>query len=214
VGSLVADYARRWGFGVECCDPPRQRAGERGFVTLGEVAARCDIVTFHTPLTRAGDDATWHLADRRFFDTLRPAALLLNAARGEVVDTQALLHAIENNATTCCIDTWEGEPAIDRRLSERALLATPHIAGYSAQGKANATSMVVEAVARGFGLPLEGWYPDGEVMRVVPRPIAWDELRATIGSRFDIAALSRTLKSAPDRFERLRNDYPYRQEYF
>ena len=104
------------------------------------------------------------------------------------------------------------DPDIDRRLLAGAILATPHIAGYSAQGKANATAMAVGAVARRFALPLEGWYP--AVAPSHPRPIGWDELAATIGARYDIAAESDTLKRHPERFEALRNGYSYREEYF
>ena len=110
------------------------------------------------------------------------------------------------------LDVWEHEPDIDRRLLAGAILATPHIAGYSAQGKANATAMAVGAVARRFALPLEGWYP--AVAPSHPRPIGWDELAATIGARYDIAAESDTLKRHPERFEALRNGYSYREEYF
>ena len=110
------------------------------------------------------------------------------------------------------LDVWEHEPDIDRRLLAGAILATPHIAGYSAQGKANATAMAVGAVARRFALPLEGWYP--AVAPSHPRPIGWDELAATIGARYDIAAESDTLKRYPERFEALRNGYSYREEYF
>ena len=101
---------------------------------------------------------------------------------------------------------------LDPALLENALLATPHIAGYSEQGKANATAMAVGAVARRFALPLEGWYP--AVAPSHPRPIGWDELAATIGARYDIAAESDTLKRYPERFEALRNGYSYREEYF
>ena len=228
VGSLVAQYAAAWGFRVVCCDPPRQRAGERWgeklsermgsgsheFVSLAEVASQADIVTFHTPLTHTGQDATFHLADSGFFDALRPGALLLNSSRGEVVDTTALLAAVQAGRCSCCIDTWEHEPAIDRDLLSRALVATTHIAGYTAQGKANAASMAVQAVAAEFGFPLTEWYPYDAVSKVEPAAIEWDRMCRTIGSRFDIAAETQALKTTPENFEAIRNGYPYRQEYF
>jgi erythronate-4-phosphate dehydrogenase len=217
VGSLVAEYARAWGFEVLCCDPPRRRLPgfdfrqftPNPFVDLAELASRADIITFHTPLTFEGEDATFHLAGEDFFSKVKRGALILNSSRGEVVDTRAAMRSECDFA----IDTWEDEPHIDRDFLSRALLATPHIAGYTVQGKANATAAVVHAVAREFGLPLGDWYPR-EVTPTVPRPISWEELRETITGYFDIAAETRALKSAPSDFEQLRNNYRFRQEYF
>ncbi len=206
VGSLVAEYARKWGFEVLCCDPPR---AVQGFVSLDEIAVRADIITFHTPLTFEGPDATYHLADDNFFSKVKPGAMILNSSRGEVVDTRALM----NSGCDFCIDTWEHEPDIDREMLHRAFLATPHIAGYSIQGKANATAAAVRAIAKEFEMPLEGWYP-AEMHPTVPQPIKWEELCATIYDYFDIAAETHTLKSAPEKFEQLRNNYRFREEYF
>lgn len=219
VGSLIAKYAAEWGFGVVCCDPPRRRAGERDpngseFVNFGEITSRADIITFHTPLTMEGSDKTYHLANRAFFATTKPRALILNSSRGEVVDTVALNEALAAGRCSACLDTWENEPTIDGGALARAMLATPHIAGYSAQGKANAASMSVQAIAREFELPLTDWYPHADVLKITPTPISWDELRRTILSHYDIAADSAALKSSPSRFEELRNSYEYRQEYF
>lgn len=205
IGSLVRDYARSWGFRVLCCDPPRQRAGEEGLVEMDRIAAEADIVTLHVP----SDATTRHLVDGNFVAALDRHATIINTSRGEVVDGRALLAA----GLPCALDVWEGEPAVDRTLLSRALIATPHIAGYSAQGKAAASAMAVSAVARRFGLPLEGWYPHG-VEPSCPRPIGWDELRRTIGSRFDIAGLTQRLKSSPADFELIRDGYDYRTEYF
>jgi len=108
---------------------------------------------------------------------------------------------------------WEHEPQIDGRLLERALLATPHIAGYSAQGKANASSAVVRALSREFGLPPAEWYPS-EVAPCTPRTLSWQALCSTIDGHFDIAALSRELKRRPGEFEAMRDQYRYREEYF
>ena len=148
------------------------------------------------------------MADEALLRRLKPMAVVINSSRGEVVDGDALLRS----GRPYVLDVWEHEPDIDRRLLAGAILATPHIAGYSAQGKANATAMAVGAVARRFALPLEGWYP--AVAPSHPRPIGWDELAATIGARYDIAAESDTLKRYPERFEALRNGYSYREEYF
>lgn len=216
VGSLVAEYARDWGFDVLRCDPPRARAegAAAGFVGFDEIVRRCDIVTFHTPLTRTGPDATYQMADAAFFETIRPGTLIINTSRGEVIDSRLLLSAVAARRCECCIDTWENEPDIDRALLADSLLATPHIAGYTAQGKANAAAAVVRAVAGEYSLPLKLWYPEESVMRVEPRLISWKTLQATIGQYFDILSQSRALKADPERFEEFRNTYIYRQEYF
>ena len=204
VGELVREYAASWGFRVLTCDPPRAARDGGDFVPLEEVMRQSDLITFHTPL----DATTRHMAGEAFFRRLKPDATIINSSRGEVVDGDALLHS--NHPYV--LDVWEHEPDLDRRLLAEAILATPHIAGYSAQGKANATAMAVEALARRFSLPLEGWYP--AVVPSQPRPIGWDELTATIGTHYDISAESDTLKRRPERFEELRNGYAYREEYF
>ena len=111
------------------------------------------------------------------------------------------------------IDVWENEPRIDHRLLDKAFIATPHIAGYSAQGKANATAAVVRAAARHFALPLEGWYPP-QATPVERRPITWEQMCQSIGRYFDIAQQTRSLKASPETFESMRNNYHLRQEYF
>lgn len=205
VGSLVSEYARSWGFRVLCCDPPREAAGERGFVGMEQIAAEADIITFHVPL----DGSTRHLADGRLLSSLAKHCTIINSSRGEVVDGAALLAS----GLPYALDVWEGEPHLNRTLLEHAVVATPHIAGYSAQGKANATVMAVRAVADELGLPLSDWYPQGAEPQI-PRPIGWSELCATIGGCFDIAAETRYLKSHPSEFEHLRDTYTYRKEYF
>ena len=205
VGSLVKAYAEGWGFRVVCCDPPREERERCGFRTLEEVAREADILTFHTPL----DASTRHMADSRLFGLMKPGAILINSSRGEVVDGEALLRS----GLGWALDVWEHEPHLDPALLENALLATPHIAGYSEQGKANATAAAVAAVARAFGLPLDGWYPP-TVTPSNPRPVSWEELGATVGDYFDIEAESRCLKAHPEAFEQLRDHYRYRHEYF
>lgn len=206
VGSLVVEYATAWGFKTICCDPPREEREHLGFVTIEELFAKADVVTLHTPL--APD--TFHLVGERLLKSWQGTdKILINASRGEVVDTAALLHS----GVECAIDVWEWEPNISPKLLEKAFISTPHIAGYSLQGKANATAMAVAAVARNLGLPLEGWYPD-QVSPSRPSPISWRELSTTITERYDILAESAMLKQHPEDFESLRNGYAYREEYF
>lgn len=204
VGSLVLEYARQWGFKVVCCDPPREEREHCGFLPLDELFAQSDIVTLHVPLNAE----THHLVDGKLLAAATPR-FIINSSRGEVVDTEALLASSAEFA----LDVWENEPQLDLRAAARAVIATPHIAGYSLQGKANASARVVEVLAQRHGLPLEGWYPSG-VHRTVPRPVGWQELSSTIGRYFPIEAESKQLKSHPELFEPMRNNYRYREEYF
>ena len=218
VGSLVKQYAESWGFRTMCSDPPRERTeglGVReGFYPLSEIVAGSDIITLHTPLTAMGPDATRHMVGRDFLAAMKPGAVVLNSSRGAVIDPEALREAVEAGRREFVIDTWNGEPYIDRRVLERILLATPHIAGYTVQGKATATAMVVNALAREFGIDrLRDWYPEG-VSRSEARAISWDEMCRTMPSCFDIAAISAALKASPERFEQMRDGYRYREEYF
>jgi erythronate-4-phosphate dehydrogenase len=148
VGSLVARYAAAWGFRVMCSDPPRERAeglgAKEGFYPLSAVVAECDIITFHVPLTLEGADATRHLVNSDLVRAMKPSAVIINSSRGGVIEDAAL------TGRNYILDVWNGEPDIDRGVLERALLATPHIAGYSVQGKAAATAAIVDALARHF----------------------------------------------------------------
>ena len=169
------------------------------------MARQADILTFHTPL----DDTTRHMAGAKLFERMKPGSILINTSRGEVVDGQAL----RESGLQYVLDVWEHEPDLDPPLLRNALLATPHIAGYSAQGKANATALSVRTIGRYFGLPLGEWYPSN-IAPSRPRAISWQELCDTIDDRFDIAAESRRLKENPEKFETIRNEYRYREEYF
>ena len=205
VGSLVERYAREWGFRVLCCDPPRQAREGGDFVTFEQVMRGSDIVTMHTPL----NDTTYHLLRAESIGLMKDSGVIINASRGEVADTQALLAAPQ----TLLIDVWEREPKIDARLLEKAFVATPHIAGYSAQGKANAAMMVIEALAEEFGLPLKGWYP-AEVKPVARGQIGWSEMCQSITNYCNLKGETEYLKSHPVEFEQMRDNYAYREEYF
>lgn len=205
VGSLVSEYAHRWGFRVMECDPPREAREGGEFYTIDEIAKVCDIITLHTPL----DNTTYHLVNNELISKMRPDAIIINASRGEVVDNRA----VAESGHQYIFDVWESEPNIEQRILKGATLATPHIAGYSVQGKANATAMVVNALSRHFDLPLNNWYPEG-VKRTTPRPISWSELCDTITRYCDIEKESLLLKNSPQDFEHMRNSYNYREEYF
>ena len=205
VGKLVKEYAEHWGFRTICSDPPRQERENLGFVSLEEVLAVSDIVTLHTPLNAT----THHLINSENIKLLRSGATLINASRGECVATDAT----RRDDLTYITDVWENEPNIDSRYLAKSLVATPHIAGYSAQGKANASAMAVQALARHFDLPLKEWRPL-EVRSVEPKLISWQEMCSTISQYCDLRVESAGLHSNPDKFELLRNEYNYREEYF
>lgn len=205
VGSLVSQYARHWGFCVMECDPPRQEREGGEFYTIEEIARNCDIITLHTPL----DATTKYLINNNLICSMRPDTTIINASRGGVVDNRAVL----NSGHRYIFDVWEDEPNIPLDILNNATLATPHIAGYSAQGKANATAMCLKALARHFSLPLGDWYPS-EVTPTTPRLISWDEMCMTLPRYFDIEQESNTLKCTPYDFEHLRNHYSYREEWY
>ncbi len=205
VGRLVKEYAESWGFRTICSDPPRQEHEHLGFVSLEEVLQQADIVTLHTPL----DNTTKHLINSKNIALLHSGASLINASRGECVATEATTR----DDLTYITDVWENEPSIDPVYLKKSLVATPHIAGYSAQGKANATALAVQALARHFGLPLQSWRPD-EVKSIAPQLISWKDMCATIDNYCDLATESATLRNQPQQFESLRYNYHYREEYF
>ena len=205
VGKLVKEYAESWGFRVICCDPPRQERENLDFVSLEELLSRADIVTLHTPL----NSTTNHLINSENISLLHAGATLINSSRGECVATEAT----KREDLSYFTDVWEHEPDIDGEYLAKSIAATPHIAGYSAQGKANASAMAVQALARHFDLPLQDWRPS-EVATVKSQAISWEEMCATIDKYCDLAAESEPLRNAPEQFEHLRNNYRYREEYF
>ena len=196
VGSRVVRMAESLGMRVLKNDPPRADKGESGFVGLETIARECDVITFHTPLIREGKYRTFHLADEDFFFGLHRTPFVINSSRGEVVDTASLLVALAaGRVKDVVIDTWEYEPMISRELMEVAFLATPHIAGYSADGKANATRMSLEALCRFFGIDAD--------FQIYPQEGPDD---------YDPTRDSEWLKKSPEKFEWFRGNYPVRRE--
>lgn len=205
VGSLVEEYARRWGFDVMLCDPPRKEREGGDFRPLEELIAKCDIITFHTPL----DSTTRHLLNSDNITKLKADAIIINASRGGVVDNRAVF----NSSHRYFFDVWESEPNIDRDILARAELATNHVAGYSKQGKANATAMSVNSLAHYFDLPLKEWYPEG-IKRTTPLAISWEDMCAKIDRYCAISEETALLKAEPEMFEIRRNSYNFREEFF
>ena len=192
-------------------DPPKAAAGMVGLVSLEEIAEKCDIITFHPTLERGGNFPTYHLADKRFFDSLARCGLLINASRGEVVDNVALLAAVnESKVGSVALDVWENEPEIDLSLLNKVYVATPHIAGYSAEGKMNATKMVLDAFCDFLGRK------DEAVLQALPEPenflITASTEREAFLSIYSPLADTAILKENPAAFEHLRNNYRLRRE--
>ena len=203
VGSKVKRVAEWMGMKTILNDPPLEAAGGSGysFVPLPELLERCDAVTLHVPL----DDTTFHLADSGFFRTLGPGKIFINASRGDVADGSAAVD-YSSEALAEVIDVWPGEPEISRGLLSAADIATPHIAGYSRQGKINGTVAVVRALARRFGIePLLNFALPPEIKTVKdPKEIPF---------LYDIMADDAALRAHPENFENLRNKYDYRYEF-
>ncbi len=148
--------------GIEClvCDPPLQQAGQtaQDFVDLDTILRECNLISLHVPLTRSGPHPTFHLLNSTRLESLSEGCLLINAARGEVVDNQALLQLLnQRDDVHVFLDTWEHEPRVLRELLLRVDLATPHIAGYSVEGRLRGTQMVLDAACKHFKLA-PGWH--------------------------------------------------------
>ncbi|MGL5980051.1 MAG: 4-phosphoerythronate dehydrogenase PdxB [Phocaeicola sp.] len=211
VGSRICAMAELLGMRVLRNDPPRQKQGEAGFVDLTTLAQECDFISFHTPLVRVGEDATFHLANQSFFDSLQRTPFLINTSRGEVIDTEALKGALANGQIIdAAIDVWENEPHIDLDLLKRLFITTPHIAGYSADGKANATRMALDAVAN-FAHLTPSWKIEPPALSEKIYSENKDEILLEL---YNPMRDSNWLKESPEKFEEFRENYPLRREFF
>jgi len=231
VGSKIYDMASAFNMNILLNDPPlldnaedqqllKSKFSQGEFTDIEEVAVRADIVTFHTPLIMSGKYKTYHMGDASFFSMLKKDAVVINSSRGEVVDNRILKDLLRQKALCgAVLDVWENEPYVDEELLNGVIFGTPHIAGYSADGKANGTAMSVQAVSRYFGLGLDDWTPDA-----VPPPenpvikisesgrSDSDLLREIFNCSYNINLDSVSLKSDSSRFEYLRGNYPLRRE--
>ena len=225
VGSKVKAVAERLGMHVLVCDPPLEKANPHyvssiTYVPLDIIERECDVITFHVPLTHEGPYATFHMADEDFFHRLPRVPYIINTSRGEVVDNIALLSALqEGRVKDAVIDVWENEPKLNETLLQRVFnepklnetllqrvfIGTPHIAGYSADGKVNADNMVIDALCRHFRLPHPG--------KIVPPelPIDFQDTGSPL-DYYNPMEDSRQLKNDASKFESLRNNYPLRRE--
>ena len=222
VGAKVARLCEIFGMKVLLNDPPRVRAeGKKGFVGLEEILEKADIITLHVPLNLEGEDKTYHLADDSFFSKAKKYPIIINSCRGEVTDTQSLKSALKSGQISgAVIDCWENEPLPDRELLDLVDLATPHIAGYSKDGKANGTSMSVRAISKFFGLGIGNWKCTGvelpettEIMIDGTGKTTQQVLSEAIISTYDIRKDDQRLRSSVETFEKQRGDYPIRREF-
>ncbi|WP_318454063.1 4-phosphoerythronate dehydrogenase [Photobacterium leiognathi] len=236
VGSYLAKCLDALGIRYLLNDPLKQAQGdEREFHSLETLLAECDVITTHTPLTRDVEYPTHHLVDAEFIDALKPNAILINAARGPVVDNQALKAALmaSSNGTgkllTAVLDVFEQEPLVDLELLPYLAFATPHVAGYGLEGKARGTTMVFNRFCEFLGLNKQ--VEASELLPVAPVPQVqlsrqWDE--ATLFSltqlvydvRKDDGIFRRQMQQAGDdnskmatAFDLMRKNYWDRREY-
>ena len=210
VGKLVAQMAQRRGYQVLLSDPPLGIG-----MSLEQLAPLCDVLTFHTPLTREGEYPTYHLCDETILRLCKPNTLLINAARGGVIDEQALLSTLNTQLSgvpgeargfvgcsstlnyTTAIDCWENEPNLNQELLKKVDLASFHIAGYSIQGKMNASEMCLRAFCEFFSLPI----------------LSINKKAVPLQGDSELGWLKRVsdqLKAAPEHFEQLRKQYRLR----
>ena len=223
VGKAVLEACRPWVGRILLNDPPLALALDKGcagegtglqakdFSPLSQLQQECDILTFHTPLVREGAWPTFHLADETFLSHLPHRPFLLNAARGEVVDNEALERALDQGwVRQAVVDTWEHEPEPSPSLLRKVFIGTPHVAGYSADGKANATRMSLQAIARWMGREDKMHFHVEPPSMHIPCP-ADDPVDRAL-QLYDPRQDSQRLKASPDRFEWLRGNYPLRRE--
>jgi erythronate-4-phosphate dehydrogenase len=223
VGSKVARLAALLGFRVLLCDPPRaRREGSGQFISLDEIISRSDIITLHVPLIRDGEDATFHLFDDSRLASMNRNQILINSSRGEVVDGMALKSALaQKKILAASLDVWENEPHIDPELLSLLFTGTPHIAGYSVDGKATGTTMSVQALGKFFDLPCRDWEVTQVPQSVQPSEFSIDAAGKTpqevladaILHTYDIRTDDAALRADTASFEKQRSNYPVRREF-
>ena len=222
VGSKVARLCRTIGMKVLLNDPPRERLeGPGEFVDLEEIKRQADIISFHVPLQREGPDKTFHMVDNHFLKTLEKHPLLINTCRGEIFDSKAVLQARRSEQISgLVIDCWEGEPDLDLDLLHSVDIATPHIAGYSRDGKAKGTMASIQNLSKFFNLNIDDWTPSGLEQPEDPcieidgsQKTEQSILTEAVLSTYQIEKDDATLRNAPHQFEKLRGDYPVRREF-
>ncbi len=230
IGSKVVRMAQGLGMTVLQNDPPLARqTGAPHFLPLTKILD-ADFITLHTPLTRTGLDRTWHLFDHARLRQMKPGSILLNTSRGPVVDNLALGQVLnEGRLKAAVLDVWETEPEIDATLLSLAALGTPHIAGYSFDGKVNGAWQIYRAFCDYFQLPPK-WDPRPQLPKPAAATIQLPEppdstlvvLQAIMPRAYPIEADDQNLRKLPALprpqqgayFDQLRKEYPIRREFF
>ncbi len=222
VGSKVSDFANAIGMKVLLNDPPRaEKEGKEDFVDLDELVEKSDIITFHVPLQREGKYKTHHLANSDFFARCKKQLVVINSSRGEVINNVDLLAALnKGDVQHAVLDVWENEPDINLELLNKTFIATPHIAGYSADGKANGTAMSVQAISKYFDFPLKQWYPntipspENPKIIIDAKEINFQEVwTKAVLHTYPIKQDNERLRKNPENFEQQRGSYPLRREF-
>lgn len=212
VGGRIADFAERLGMKVLRNDPPREAVeGAEEFVSLEEIKRKADIITFHTPLVYDGQYPTYHLLGEDFFNSIKQKPIIINAARGEVCDNNVLKSVCKKGLISALIlDCWENEPHIDADLLKLADVGTFHIAGYSMEGKANATTSAVRTLGEFFNLKLNNWsvvLPENNCLCT-----QYKDLVEQVMCSYPVFNDVNALKLSPDKFEELRGNYQFRRQ--
>jgi len=222
VGSKVVSLAEKLNVKVYLNDPPRERVEKScQFISLNGIVRECNVITFHVPLTKEGIDKTYHMADEDFFDSLNDGTIIINSSRGEVVETNALKKAIlTKKLKAAVLDVWENEPNIDRELLSIVDIATPHIAGYSIDGKANGTAKSVQAISKFFKLGKDNWYPQNlpvpentKITIDCKNKDINDIITEAIIFTYNVLEDDNKLRNKPDDFEKIRENYIVRREF-
>ena len=220
VGSRLQKLLQVLGIDNVANDPPLADEGEKGLVSQAEALA-CDIVTLHVPLTRDGPYPTLRMVGARQLAQMPNGALLVNAARGDVVDGPALLDAVRSSRTHAALDVWPGEPLLSPELLERSVVATPHVAGYSDDGKRNGTWIVYEAFCKWSGatpVSREG-FESARLSLTIAK--SEDALTEVLQSACFVESHDKALKKLsgldPEEiasgFDQLRKEYPFRRDF-
>ena len=223
VGKEVEKVAKAFGMKVLLNDPIREKSEDKiKWASLTEIATCADFITVHTPLTLDGDYKTYHLIDDKFLRLMQPKAFLINSSRGEVVCNQSLKSALHTSQIKgAVLDVWENEPNIDLELLSLLDIATPHIAGYSADGKAQGTAMSVQFISKFFNLNLNNWTPNDIPMPKIKNinfaqfaniENKYEILLNAYNYSYDILSDDNALRANPENFEKLRGNYPLRRE--
>lgn len=222
VGSKVEKFCKALGMNILLYDPPRaRREGAKGFSDINTLLAESDIISLHVPLAFVGEDKTYHMINERMIKKMKKGVWMVNTSRGEVADTSSLKKSLKAGRLAGVVaDVWENEPDIDQDLMQKTFIATPHIAGYSVDGKANGTSMIVSELADFFELPLKEWYPSDLPLPPVTeiningkgRHLE-DIVREAVEHTYNISEDDFRLRFSPAEFEKQRGEYPVRREF-